>query len=149
MARGNPLVRLKGRNMNNITQIADYFVARSITVNNPINVCQLQNLVGLSNIFSYMRFGKPLFSEQVKVNEQGLRIHSLQQTFKKFGLNAIEDIPEPSQYNKETSYILLKTWEQFGKYQNWFLLDIINNITTDSSILDIEHAASILKTTNY
>ncbi|HJJ98772.1 MAG TPA: DUF4065 domain-containing protein [Methanocorpusculum sp.] len=114
------------------TNVADFFVdlANHMVDENMTNL-RVNKMLYYAQAYSLVRFGKPLFSEDIQAWEYGPVVPSVYHTFQKFGRDPIRDVSDNCSLDVFTAdeiALLLDVAREYGKYSSSKLIDMTHEI---------------------
>ena len=109
-------------------KVADWFICRSNSVEGDgITNLKMQKLLYYAQGLSMEYTGRKLFNEGIEAWEHGTVVPSVYRRFKLYERNPItEDVRQP-QMPKDVEAILESTFEEYGQYSAWKLVEMVHN----------------------
>lgn len=104
-----------------VNTVADWFIARSHEVGDPITPLKLQKLVYYAQAWYVAIYGKPLVRDEFQAWLHGPVSPKLYQRFKSLQWRVIEEDVEKPELPTEIAAHLEEVMEQYGGYSAWDL----------------------------
>ena len=111
-----------------VQKVADWFICRSNSVEGDgITNLKMQKLLYYAQGTSMEYTGRKLFDEGIEAWEHGTLIPSVYKRFKKYERNPITEKVSPPQLSSDVEAILESTFEEYGQYSAWKLVEMVHN----------------------
>ena len=117
--------------------VAKFFINLFKDQEEGITNLKLQKLLYYAQGFSFQRFNKPLFPDEIEAWEYGPVIHRVYDFYKSYGLEPIRN-SEQVRVNEDQERLLLDVAREYGKYTSTALVDMTHAKGTPWSKVYIE-----------